>query len=448
MSRLPDILSPASIPAGLERESQLWHHFECTELDPLLTPATRRNTLYLPTGLRAGSAWAVASDGRTYRTPDDLARFEWFDLDGDGVLETPHLVVEDAETQLVQHADVLSAWTSNFTVSAVPGHALGEANTFLVSDTDATNASYMSKVLGAFTGSTAKGVRIVWAAGTSPAASGAWARLRDTTAGVDRLNITVTANANGSPNVVVVGGAGVAHTSRFLRAEGGVRYYALHLTSNAITAANAHELRLGAAVTGTQTGNVYWGAVTVTDEPRVASWIDRPSTGAVSRAKEVLGWVAPNIPTTAHAQLVDLVEVGATAVSGAVLAALTDVNGANPSVVLGANASGRYMITHHNGTSSVSSSATVSPAMLDRVRLLAWYFDDGSVQIGQSINGGAMAFGTRSAALAPASAWGASAASRGFWLQPNAGLTKAKTRLQRWKIGGTALTEAQLVNRW
>lgn len=448
MSTLPTILPPDAIPAGLERASVCWHHFEAAELDPALAPYTRRNVLAAPTQLRAGSAWAGATDGRCYRTPEDLPRFEWWDLDSDGILETPHLVIEDAESNLVPQSDALGSWASSGTITATAGHAVGELDTWLLSDTDGTNAAYRSQPLSAFTGSAVKGLWVVWGRGTSPAASGAFVRVRDTTAGVDRLNATITPNADGSPNVAIVSSAGVALLSRFLRVEGGVAYYALFLALNAVTAANAHEVRLGAAVTGSQQGNVYFGGVTITDEPRVASWIDRPSAGAVTRARESVGWLAPHVPTTAHVQLLDFLEVGAVQVSGAVVAALTDSAGANPSVRVEASATGRYQVTHHNGTSSVSSVATAAPSVGDRVRVVAWLYDDGSVQIGQGLNGGLTVLGPRSAALALPTAWGANAATRGFYLQPQTTMSKAKTRLRRWKVAPGTLTELQLDNRW
>ncbi len=448
MSWLPTLLPPTSVPAGLERESQLLHHFECTEIDPTLRAYTRRNTLYDPLSVRGGNGWAGSSDGRFYRAPADFARIEWFDLDGDGVLETPHLVVEDSEANLVQHSDVLTSWTANFTVSTSVGHAVGEADTRLVSDTDATNASYLSKVLTTFTGAGAKGVLAVCGRGPSPAASGGWIRVRDNTAGADRLNATITFNANGVPTITIVSATGVSLGKRYLCTLGGVKYYALFLQTNSVTAANPHEVRLGAAVNGSQQGNIYWGAITVTNEPTTASWIDRPSTGAITRAREVIGWRAPYVTPGAQTWLLDLLEVGALQVSGALVAALTDAAGANPSLRVEVSGGNRYQVTHHNGSSSVSSAAAAAPAFLDGVRLLVTLFDDGSVQLGQSINGGAMAFATRSAALAINGLWGASTSTNGFFLQPLTTLSKARTRLQRWKAAGAVLTEAQLVNRW
>jgi len=448
MSSLPMILPPDSVPAGLVRESQLLHHYAADDLDPGLTPASWRNVLHAPTTLRAGSAWAVSANGRVYRTPADLPRFEWYDLDGDGILETPTLVVEDAETNLCPHSDFLTQWTVNFSATASVHDTVGETQMYRVDDIDATNASYLSKTLSGFTGATAKGVVVVWGRGTISAASGAWLRMRSITGGVDLLNATVVANADGSPAPSIVGGAGTYQGARYLLTVAGVRYYALYFSTNSVTVAHTHEARLGAAVTGSQQGNVYWGSITITDDLRTASVIDRGGVGSVSRAREVVGWLAPYVTTGAQSWSVDFLEVGASATSGSVLAALSDANGAAPSLAVTVNASGRYTVTHNNGLVSVLSAAQSTPAFLSRVRLLVWLFDDGSVQIGQSVNGGAIVMGTRSAANTPGIAWGVAASTSGFYLQPAAGFVKAKTRLLGWKVSGGTLTDTKLLNRW
>ena len=53
-----------------------------------------------------------------------------------------------------------------------------------------------------------------------------------------------------------------------------------------------------------------------------------------------------------------------------------------------------------------------------------------------------------SAALAFGAAWGAAPATVGYWLQPTATFSKARTRLVRWKANGAVVTDARLAQLW
>ena len=192
----PTILPPALVN-GTERASQLVHHYGPVPSDPLLTPVSR-GALALATALRATAAWGIGSDGRSYRMPDHLARYEWWDLDGDGVRETPALVCEDASRNLCGHDDDLASWSTSGTISRSLFATLGDSDVYLVTDNDAANRAYLFKTIAAsaFVGATAKGVRIIWGRGPAPAASGAFVWLRDTSgAPADRLLASITAAA-------------------------------------------------------------------------------------------------------------------------------------------------------------------------------------------------------------------------------------------------------------
>lgn len=443
----PTILPPALVN-GIERASQLVHHYRPVPSDPALTAITRGG-LALPSQLRSGSAWGIATDGRSYRMPDHLARYEWWDLDNDGVRETPALVCEDASTNLCGYDDVLSSWTTSGTITATSFATLGDAQVWLVTDSDAVNRAYLARTIAAnaFTGATAKGVRIIWGKGTSPAASGAFVWLRDTTGLADRLLVAITAAADNSPVVTPTNGVSVGW--QYLRTEKGVKLYAIDLASTAVTVANAHEIRIGPAFTAAQTGNAYLGVVLVENEDaRPSSRIATPAGTSVTRAREVMGWLAPFPPLGVQEWVIDCVETGATGITNSLLAVLTDKNGANPSLAVTNNASGFYTVTHHNGTSSVSASAGAVPAWGAQVRLFVQLNANGSVQIGQSINGGAVTWSAASAALAFGSTWGADAASVGYWLQPLSTFGKARTRLLRWKANGASVSDGRLVQLW
>lgn len=445
----PTILPPA-LANGTQRASQLLHHYRPVPSDPTLAPLSR-GTLFSPTSLRASSAWGIATDGRLYRMPEDLARYEWWDLDGDGVRETPALVCEDASTNLASYDDTLSAWLASGTLSAGIFAALGDTMLYYVWDTDAVNRAYLYRPIAAsqFVGATAKGIQVIWGKGLTAAASGACVWLRDTTANADRCYVAITAAADGSPIVTPVTGTVVG--TQYLRTERGVRLYAIHLASTAVTPGNAHEIRLGAASTAAQTGLAYFGGVLVErDDPRASSRIETPGAAAVSRAREVIGWLVPYPVLGPQTWLLDIIEAGATGLANSVVAVLTDANGATPSLAVTCNASGRYTVTHHNGVASVSASATTTPPYGASVRLIAVLNVDGSVQIGQGVNGGAIAWSATSPAnsIPYTGQWGADPATVGFWLQPLATFGKARTRLLRWKANGAVVSDARLAQLW
>lgn len=445
----PTILPPA-LTNGTQRASQLLHHVRPVPSDPTLAPISR-GALFSPTSLRGSSAWGMATDGRFYRMPDDLPRFDWVDLDGDGIHEAPALVCEDASTNLAHYDDTLGSWLSSGTLSVGAFTTIGDVNLFYVWDTDATNRAYVYRTIAAsqFVGATAKGIRVLWGRGVTPAASGAFVWLRDTTANADRCYATITAAADGSP--IVTPTAGTVVGTRYLRTERGVKLYAIDLASTAVTVGNTHEIRLGAASTATQTGIAYFGGVLVErDDPRASSRIKTPAATSVSRAREVIGWLAPYPTLGPQMWLLDLVEAGATGIANSVVAVLTDANGANPSLAVTCNASGRYTVTHHNGASSVSASATATPPFGAWVRLFVVLNADGSVQIGQSINGGAVAWSAVSTAnsIPYTGQWGADPATVGYWLQPLATFGKARTRLLRWKANGAVVSDARLLQLW
>lgn len=86
------------------------------------------------------------------------------------------------------------------------------------------------------------------------------------------------------------------------------------------------------------------------------------------------------------------------------LLSISDATPANPA--FGVDVSGgAYRAFHGNGPTTVLSTLGVAPALNDTVELVAYLLGDGSVQITQSINGGAATTSTQSAANTFAAAW-------------------------------------------
>lgn len=446
--RLSPAIALPTIRTGLERASQALLHVRPDPADWTLRALSDRNgdrTVFT----RASSAWGYGSDGRSYRMPMGVPRFEYFDLDGDGILERPALVCEDASTNLCGHDDTLSSWVVTGSITATNMNAAGDVDVFLVNDADAAAAATIHKVLSAFTGLTSKGVLVLWGRGPTPAASGAFVRLRDTTAGVNRLDATITSNVAGVPTVAIVGGAGTHVGTYKGPIKDGVQLYWLAFSSSTIASvANVHHLQLGGAVTAAQTGNAFFGGVLVEDEIRPSSRIETPTNTAVTRTRETVGWLAPSLglerPET---WVLDFIERGGLPIAGSILAAACDNAGANPSFSVASTGS-RYRVTSHNGSGSVFSDAPSAPAYGDWVRLLVARFADGSVQAGHALNGGAFSLGTKSGALNPLPSIVLSGTT-GYYLQPGSGLSKARTRLlEWWAVPGTFTTPSDVVRIW
>lgn len=442
-----------SYRSGLERASQALLHVRPEPSDWELRALSQRAVGGV-TLARTSNAWGTGSDGRHYRVNDDLARYEWYDLDGDGILERPALVCEDASTSLCPQDDVLSGWVVTGASSTVTlAGPLGDVDLWTFTDGDAATAATLHKVLNAFTGLTAKGVLVVWAKHPTFAASGNFVRLRDNTAGANLLNATILANADGSPNVSIVGGLGTLLGSRklgplVLATGQTVQAYAIAFASNAVTnVGNTHHLQLGAAVTASQTGSAIFGGILVENAVRPSSRID--TSVSVTRSREVIGWEARGVDLLQpESWVLDLVETGGVGIANGIVAICSDSSGALPAMYVEATGT-VYRVVNSTLSASVNSAAPSPPTYGEWIRLLVTRFADGSVQIGQSIDGGAMAFGTKSAALTnPVSVPGGGGTSVGYYLQPSAAFNNARTRLLEWWAVPGAFTSADLVTRW
>lgn len=93
-----------------------------------------------------------------------------------------------------------------------------------------------------------------------------------------------------------------------------------------------------------------------------------------------------------------------TALAGGVAVCISTVAAATPNLQI-YTAAGVYRAFHHNGSTAVDVPLGVGPALGDTVELLLRLFGDGSVDITQSLNGGASTSSTQSAANALAAAW-------------------------------------------
>jgi hypothetical protein len=103
---------------------------------------------------------------------------------------------------------------------------------------------------------------------------------------------------------------------------------------------------------------------------------------------------------------VRFIEVGTIGTSGAGLIYLGNDAVSGARLFIQSNGT-HYVLSHHNGTSAVTSTAAAAPTAGQLVELVATFNADGSVQLTQAINAGNPASATASAAHTPAAAWGA-----------------------------------------
>jgi hypothetical protein len=180
-------------------------------------------------------------------------RVQWYDLDGDGIYETPTLFSEGARTQLVTDPENFGAWTLGGTVARTAGQAdpFGGTAAYLIdSNTPAATDAIFETV--AFTGDGTKCIAGFVRAGT---AAQSVFTVHDLTAGVHRHQVLITWTA-GVPVLSDITGAG----DRFAVAPWGSGWYAIALGANSVVAANTNRFIFYPDWTGAGGTTFFFGA--------------------------------------------------------------------------------------------------------------------------------------------------------------------------------------------
>jgi len=352
---------------------------------------------------RASAAWYTGPDGRIHQAAPGVPRIEWYDLDGDGVRETPTVLLEPAATNLLRDSCNLpasgSAWggTSNFTVTPAASIFAGQTawrhqnlgqTTFagrsqvvdtltgqpetvsvVVENVDATTTA-----VSLFDGTAAAHVcrvQLAWATGAATVVAGS---------GTARATRLASAGPNGGPvYLIMVTGTGTAGNQRR------IVVYPSGTTQNTETAIVHHvQHEVGAVATS----------------PIVTT------TAPVTRAADVLTFPWPHAPQAMTGYL-RFVELGAAAMTGASRVLLQIGTGTTaPRLFVGAiSADTTYRVSFSTTASSTTSVLPSAPPIGARVELLWRLYADGSVQIEQSIDGGAPVVAARSSAIGLPAAW-------------------------------------------
>lgn len=346
---------------------------------------------------RADTAtYAAKGLGTVTTATTGRARVEWVDLDGDGIRESPTLLLEQGRTNLVTDSAALTAWTDIGTPGETSGQAdpSGGTGAYLVEDNDAA-AGEGHRIAVSFTGDGTKCFSTYIRQGTGNPMLGVF----DDTASTFRHLILATWS-NGVPVLTTINGSGTRYAVE--RAAGG--WWRIMASAENVVAASANYFYLyPAGNIASNTGTTYWWGMQAENAVYPSSHIPTAS-GTDTRAADTL-----YMPFTARPQAMTaycrFVDQGAWDIANQ---AVLWVNGASSNAAfLDVNGGGAgYRVTHHNGTVAVSSNLAAAPSFGDVVELVVELRTDGSVRLHQSINGASITSAPATAANALSHQWG------------------------------------------
>lgn len=336
------------------------------------------------------------------------SRVHWYDVDGDGTIDTPLIIVESSrQNQALQSsnlADSAATWAGNtsFTITSKTSIVAGQTAFQHVNDGGGSRSR--SQDYGTLTGAE----ETVWAILENVDATVSAISLHDATAATD-VHLATLTWATGAMSTD--GGSGATFAVKLMDKgpNGGVVY--LFGVRGTGTVSNTRRVALYPTGTTTNTATCIVHHVQGEDDANVSppSFIPIVTAGAaVTRAAETLQ--VPFYGPMAGFQIYcKFKELGGVYLAQARIMHIGTTTGARVYIQTdGTVGNSRYQIFHHNGTTSVSDEAAVTPSYGDTVEVLGTINADGSVLATVAING-TTTNGSVSAALTPGSTWGANA---------------------------------------
>jgi hypothetical protein len=236
------------------------------------------------TFVRDTIAYGVDSAGLLHK----IANYQWrTQRAGTASPYEAALLLEQARTNLcLRSEDFGTTWAAISTPTrTAAAKTCGDLVLDLIGDDSAGSLEGYSQVI-TFTGTAAKAIGIHLAAGTSTETV---LRLRDTTAGANRLLLAITWSG-GVPSVVMTTGSAAGSPVALAN---GVYYFEFQTTS--VTAGNTNQLEVYPATTAAlavaNTGTVYAGGVTAYNALFGGSYL-KTTSGTVTRNGEALTFPA------------------------------------------------------------------------------------------------------------------------------------------------------------
>lgn len=300
---------------SFDRPTRTLFHLRASDLS--ITPLTGQVASFTRNSVKA----VRDSDGLLHFIGAHITPWHAYDLDGDGIFETPALLLEGTGQNVVKASQNLAAaiWSNTGTPTLISAAiALGDLTLDLLGDDNAAavEGKFQALPSGTFGATGVKAWRVFVGRGPTPAAGGFRVFFRDFTAGADRGSGTVTFDAAGNPVVSNLVGQYLGFEKWGKAQPGNVQIFELFFTSNAITStSNTHRIGVEAAATVAQTGNVYVGGFGVSgSEVFNSSYIKTPDTLTQSRVVDLLTYPAAwgEIPISVYARIASAPWMGVT----------------------------------------------------------------------------------------------------------------------------------------
>lgn len=372
-----------------ERSSGLLFALGVDDLSPILTTG---QTLALT---RASGRTILDSTGRVMTLAHSQLPWGATYNSAASVWE-PVLGSDRGATNLCLRSDNFGAgWSSIGTPTRTAAAATcGDLSLDLLGDDAAGTLEGYSQGI-TFTGNAVKAVSVFIKQGTSTTSV---VRLRDTSAGANRLLATITWSA-GVPSIAMTTGTNLG----MLACANGV--YRLQFQSTSVTAANANQIEIypatNAALATTQTGTLYVGGVQLQNQPWPQAYI-RTTTATVTTSADVLTATLLAAPQdfTLYMRFPAPTFLAGLSGTGAGLFSLGNI--ASGASYYGFLTSSGISATLTDGTTAVSASAA----------LTASQFYDVAMQFSNVTTGGRVrvdtggGFGANSSASGAIAAWG------------------------------------------
>lgn len=353
----------------------------------------------------APDAIGTARSGKLISATTNVPRLYWVDLDGDGLRETPCIRLEGTRTNLVLRSeDFSAAWAAINTpvlsgTDTSSGISLGG-----VDDNDGAAAEGYSQTI-TFTGNATKTIAVEFKKDTSISSV---IRLRDTTAGADRLLAVITWSGT-TPVITMTTGTNFLGSGAEQTYPGIWRAY---FTTTSVTAANTNSLQVypatDSALAGAASGKLYLGGVQAENATFPSTYI-KTLAGTVIRAADQFKVTSVFQPMAAS-YYVRFIELGSVGTVNTKVFYLGNDAGTGARIYI--ESSGTfYRAIYTDGTTTKTATLAVAPTYGQVVELLLTITSAGVITLEQSI---AVATSTSAAdtALALPSAWSGSS----LWL--------------------------------